>query len=103
MANNKHLTFDDRMTIEKGLSNGASCKAIGDTLNKDKSTILKEIKTHSKIAARNIYGRGRGTYNCIYSMSIFFIRFAIQKNSIDNQSTFNGDLFYRLMFNLYFR
>ena len=66
MANNKHLTFDDRMTIEKGLSNGASCKAIGDILNKDKSTILKEIKKHSKIAARNIYGRGHGTYDCIY-------------------------------------
>ena len=52
MANNKHLTFDDRMTIEKGLSNGASCKAIGDTLNKDKSTILKEIKTHRYLKSR---------------------------------------------------
>ena len=66
MANNRHLTYEDRLTIEKGLTNGATCKAIGDTLNKDKSTILREIKKHSKIVARNIYGRGHGTYDCIH-------------------------------------
>lgn len=57
MSNNKHLTLDDRITIEKGLSNGACLKAIADTLNKDKSTILKEIKRHVKIVPRNIYGK----------------------------------------------
>lgn len=66
MSNNKHLTLDDRITIEKGLSNGACLKAIADTLNKDKSTILKEIKRHVKIVPRNIYGKGKGTYDCTH-------------------------------------
>ena len=59
MPNNKHMTLEDRITIEKGLSNDASLKAIALTLNKDKSTILREIKRHVKIKKRNIYGRGK--------------------------------------------
>ena len=66
MPNNKHMTLEDRITIEKGLSNDASLKAIALTLNKDKSTILREIKRHVKIQKRNIYGRGKGTYDCIH-------------------------------------
>ena len=66
MSNNKHLTLEDRIFIEKGLSNGATLKAIADTLNKDKSTILKEIKGHVKFEKCKNYLRGRGTYDCIH-------------------------------------
>lgn len=46
MANNKHLTPDNRSTIEAMLNNKASFKKIADTLDKDPSTISKEIRSH---------------------------------------------------------
>mgnify|MGYP004628569613 FL=1 len=43
MANNKHLSFNDRLTIEKNLSLSKSFKYIAKLLNKDCTTISKEI------------------------------------------------------------
>ena len=65
MANQKHLTLSDRIFIEKALGNGASRKSIVDTLNKDKSTICKEIKKHAKLIPFGRIGTTRkGTYDC---------------------------------------
>ena len=44
---NKHLSFDDRLEIEKGLKENKSFKAIGTIINKDCTTISKEIKNHT--------------------------------------------------------
>ena len=46
MANNKHLTTDNRYTIQAMLNNKASFKTIADALDKDPSTISKEIRSH---------------------------------------------------------
>lgn len=46
MANNKHLTLDNRFTIETMLNNKSSFKAIADALDKDPSTISKEVRSH---------------------------------------------------------
>ena len=46
MANNKHLTLDNRFTIQAMLNDKASFKAIADVLDKDPSTISKEIRSH---------------------------------------------------------
>ena len=46
MANNKHLTIDNRCTIQTMLNDKASFKAIADVLDKDPSTISKEIRSH---------------------------------------------------------
>lgn len=43
---NSHLTLNDRIIIETGISNGSQKTAIAATLGKDKSTIGKEIKLH---------------------------------------------------------
>ena len=43
---NKHLSFDDRLEIEKGLKENKSFKAIGNIINKDCTTVAKEIKNH---------------------------------------------------------
>ena len=43
---NKNLSFDDRLEIEKGLKENKSFKAIGTIINKDCTTISKEIKNH---------------------------------------------------------
>ena len=45
-----HLTFGDRQIIQKGMENGSSKKAIADLLDKDKSTIGKEIERHRELA-----------------------------------------------------
>ena len=46
MANQKHLTALDRITIENGLKNNDSFKAIAKKLDKDCTTISKEVKNN---------------------------------------------------------
>ena len=43
---NKHLSFDDRLEIEKGLSDNLSFKQIGKNIGKDCTTVSKEIRNH---------------------------------------------------------
>jgi len=40
----KHLTLQQRIDIQKGLSFGLSFKAIGKKINKDQTTVSKEVK-----------------------------------------------------------
>lgn len=46
MSKNKHLSYDERCEIQKSLNLGLSFKAIGRLLNKDCTTIAKEVKSH---------------------------------------------------------
>lgn len=65
MPDNKHLTKEDRMIIETGLTNGSTRKSIADTLGKSPSTICKEVKNNSitrKFSAP--YSSKNGTYDC---------------------------------------
>lgn len=58
MANNKHLTTDNRCTIQTMLNDKASFKAIAVALDKDPSTISKEIRSHlvfRKIGGINLH------------------------------------------------
>lgn len=64
MANNKHLSFNDRLTIEKNLSLSKSFKYIAKLLNKDCTTISKKIKNHYKVM--NTGSIGRRFNNCLY-------------------------------------
>ena len=48
MSDNKHLSFSDRQIIEKGIINSSDKSSIAKLLNKDPSTIAKEIKLHRK-------------------------------------------------------
>ena len=64
MSNNKHLSFNDRLTIEKNLSLSKSFKYIAKLLNKDCTTISKEIKNHYKVM--NTGSIGRRFNNCLY-------------------------------------
>ena len=64
MSNHKHLSFDDRLTIEKNLYLSQSFKHIGRILDKDCTTISKEIRNHYII--KNTGGVGRRFNNCIY-------------------------------------
>lgn len=46
MCNNKHLSLDDRLTIQCNLCLGKSFKYIGNLINKDCTTISKEVRNH---------------------------------------------------------
>lgn len=59
---NKHLSFDDRLEIEKGLKNNLSFKQIGKNIGKDCTTISKEIKNH--IIFKNSGAIGRAFFDC---------------------------------------
>ena len=42
-GNQKHLTFEQRVDIEKGLTENKSFAEIGRTIGKDPSTISKDV------------------------------------------------------------
>lgn len=48
-GNNKHLTISERIEIEKGLTEGKTFRYIAIKINKDPSTISKEVRKHSNI------------------------------------------------------
>lgn len=65
MAKNAHLTREDRVIIETGLTNGSTRKSIADTLGKNNSTICKEVKANSYLKTyTHPYMRKGGTYDC---------------------------------------
>lgn len=43
---NSHLSLGDRIIIQTGIENGSTKTAIAKNLNKDKTTIAKEISNH---------------------------------------------------------
>ena len=57
MNKHKHLTLDSRIIIESKLNQGESFKAIGRFLNKDCTTISKEVKNHISFEKNGAYGR----------------------------------------------
>lgn len=54
----KHLTLDDRITIQKALKEGQTFVEIGALIGKDPSTVSKEVKAH--LDYRNTGTRSRG-------------------------------------------
>lgn len=54
-GNQKHMTMDDRVIIEKGLDTNQSLRSIAMQLGKDPTTIAKEIKKHRTIKAHNTF------------------------------------------------
>ena len=42
----KHLRFEDRLLIEKGLKEGCSFKEIASRIEKSLSTVSREVKLH---------------------------------------------------------
>lgn len=57
MAIQKHLSLSDRQQIEKLLLEQASFKAIGRALNRDCTTISKEVRSHIRFVKKGSYGR----------------------------------------------
>ncbi len=45
---NKHMTLDDRIEIQECLSKGMTFKAIAKRIDKDPTTVSKEVKLHGK-------------------------------------------------------
>ena len=67
MAKNKHLQLSDRIIIETGIQNGSMKSSIADTLNKDPSTIGKEIFLHRFVAHKCSLALECKNYkNCVY-------------------------------------
>lgn len=60
----KHFTLNERITIEHLLKDSFSFKAIGRELNKDCTSIAKEIKNHIIFKRSGSYGRAFN--NCTY-------------------------------------
>ena len=61
---NKHLSFDERMSIQKGLTERKSFKQIGKELGKDCTTISKEVRNH--IIFKNTGAVGRPFFDCAH-------------------------------------
>lgn len=57
MANQKHLSLEDRQVIQDLLDQHASFKEIGRKLDKDCSTISKEVRTRRVTEQKGCIGR----------------------------------------------
>lgn len=57
MNKNRHLTQEERITIEQRLKERESFKGIGRELSKDPTTITKEIKNHIQFRKTGCYGK----------------------------------------------
>ena len=62
--NKKHLTLEDRIEIEEGIINGLRKFEIAKKINKNPSTVSKEIKRNRKLKPRNIFNDN--TNKCIH-------------------------------------
>jgi len=60
---NKHLSSSDRLEIEKGLNDNLSFKRIGEKIQKDCTTISKEVRNH--LIYKNTGAVGRPFFDCI--------------------------------------
>lgn len=60
----KHLTLDERITIQKALKEGKNFTEIGELVGKDASTISKEIKRH--LFVKETGTRSRAHNPCIH-------------------------------------
>lgn len=64
MATRRHFTLSDRINIERYLDNAYSFKNIGRELNRNCTTIAKEVKKH--ISQKKTGGYGRSFNNCLH-------------------------------------
>lgn len=60
---NKHLSFDERLEIERGLKENLSFKQIAKNIEKDCTTVSKEIKNH--ITFKDSGAIGRPFFDCM--------------------------------------
>ena len=67
--NQKHLTLEMRKIIEEGLKNDASKRSIAKVLNKDSSTICKEVKNHRYVFKRTFNHSKNGVRDCQFLAS----------------------------------
>lgn len=58
-GNQKHMTLDQRIVIEKGLDQGNSLRSIALQLGKDPSTISKEIKKRRSVQKHSPFNESR--------------------------------------------
>lgn len=54
----KHLTLDERVTIQVGLTENKTLGEIAKELGKSRSTISREIRKHTVIKRNGVYGKG---------------------------------------------
>lgn len=78
----KHFTLDERIEIENSLKNSLSFKEIAKNLNRDCTSIAKEIKKHIFISKFGPYGRSFN--DCIH-------RFSCRKTLICDASSCKGN------------
>ena len=56
---NKHLTLEDRNTIQQCLDHGMTFKAIAAKIGKDQTTVSKEVKKHLEFTASRVVYRDK--------------------------------------------
>lgn len=78
MSKNKHFTLNERVVIEQSLNERFSFKSIAKTLDKDCTSISKELKKH--IVQKKTGSFGRAFNNCIHRFNCS--HYYICKNSI---------------------
>lgn len=56
--NKKHMTLEDRYTIYQMLNDGVSFKKIADAINKNCTSISREVRNHLEFKKTGAYSHG---------------------------------------------
>jgi IS30 family transposase len=82
----KHLNYDNRLDIEKGLKENYSLSEIARILNRHRSTISREITLRSTISKKGCYGRN---YNaCIHRYDCDLNHICEERRCINKRTKF---------------
>ena len=78
----KFFTYEERLALQKDLKESKSLKSIAKGLDKNPTTISREIKKYSSEVARNVRINQRNTVNCAENVTstavILCLRYALQ-------------------------
>ena len=63
----KHLTFDERLTIQEGLNAGLSFSKIASQIGKHRTTVAKEVKRNAEVSnsSTNVINSGVCGKSCV--------------------------------------
>ena len=93
----KHLTYDDRLLIQEGLTKGLTFKAIAASIGKDQTTVSKEVKKHLQIQPSatkhlSLDGQPTPTPPCMQLMKAPFVCNGCKKRRV--RCAFEKQLYY---------
>ena len=91
---NKHMTLDDRVEIQECLNKGMTFKAIAQRIEKDQTTVSKEVKRHGKVHANGMLLRDVDLAHVYIALETEIRRRRSKSNAVLTRARFGYELLF---------